>query len=341
MHCALVIPGLISAAGALPSAAGAETSAVGALRLPALELLLARGRHASFPEQPLERWLVDAFAQDDEEPPIAAGSLTLLAHGGNPGDELWARADPVHLRLMRDRVLVVPSAAFSITREEAQALCDTLNRHFAGRLELRVAHPEQWCARIGAELDVETPSPLQVAGRETGLGRPGEALINEAQMLLHEHPVNEAREARGELPVNSLWLWGAGRAPRVARGRWHTVSADEPVSLGLARLAGTLGRALPASAEAFLERAPEDGRHLIVLDALRAPVALGDAEACRHRLEALEQRWFAPLLAALRDGRVGMITLHVPDAPSGVSFETIRGDLRRFWRRPRPVRDFN
>jgi len=27
--------------------------------------------------------------------------------------------------------------------------------------------------------------------------------------------------------------------------------------------------------------------------------------------------------------------VHVPD--SGVSFETIRADLRRFWRRPRPL----
>ena len=31
-------------------------------------------------------------------------------------------------------------------------------------------------------------------------------------MLLHQHPVNEAREARGELPVNSFWLSGCGRA---------------------------------------------------------------------------------------------------------------------------------
>ncbi len=323
MHCALAVPGLLSAATGL--------------RLPAIELLLARGRSASFKTQPLERWLVDAFAEDDAEPPLAAGALTLLAHGGDPQGELWARADPVHLRIMRDRILLVPSAGFSIAREEAHALCDALNRHFAGRLELLAPHPEQWCARVSEELDIETGSPLQMAGREIGLGRPGEALINEAQMLLHEHPVNEAREARGELPVNSIWLWGAGRAPRAARGRWHSVSADEPVSIGLARLAAARSRPLPASAEAFLERVPEDGRHLAVLDALRAPLALADADACRSRLEALEERWFAPLLAALRGGRVGMITVHVPDAPDGVSFETIRGDLQRFWRRRRPL----
>jgi len=51
----------------------------------------------------------------------------------------------------------------------------------------------------------------------------------------------------------------------------------------------------------------------------------------------LERRWFAPLLAALRAQRIGMITVRVPDAVPGAGFETVRGDLRRFWRRPRPI----
>jgi len=36
------------------------------------------------------------------------------------------------------------------------------------------------------------------------------ALMNEAQMLLHEHPVNAEREARGEPALNSIWFWGGG-----------------------------------------------------------------------------------------------------------------------------------
>ncbi|MNC97567.1 hypothetical protein D3C83_152660 [compost metagenome] len=52
----------------------------------------------------------------------------------------------------------------------------------------------------------------------------------------------------------------------------------------------------------------------------------------------LETQWFAPLLAALRGGRIGMLTVQVPDA--GATFETVRGDLRRFWRRPRPLASY-
>jgi hypothetical protein len=32
-------------------------------------------------------------------------------------------------------------------------------------------------------------------------------------MLLHDHPLNEQRESRGELAVNSVWVGGTGCAP--------------------------------------------------------------------------------------------------------------------------------
>ena len=40
-------------------------------------------------------------------------------------------------------------------------------------------------------------------------------LTNSAQMLLSQHPVNQQRIARGELPANSIWLWGHGRKPQM------------------------------------------------------------------------------------------------------------------------------
>jgi hypothetical protein len=158
-------------------------------------------------------------------------------------------------------------------------------------------------------------------------------------LLLHAHAVTLAREARGEPAVNSLWLWGVGAAPQVPPSPWQSVSANDPLALGLARLAGARQRALPASAEAWLESTPQDGRHLLLLDALRAPLALGQSAEYRECIDALERQWFAPLLAALRGGRLGMVTVHVPDS-FGASFETIRGDLRRFWRRPKALEKY-
>jgi hypothetical protein len=326
MHCELLVPGLLSIAGGP--------------RMPALELLLARGRAARSDAASPEAWLAGAFGLAPDALP--AGALTVLAEDGSAqagaGAGSWVRADPVHLRLLRDRIVVVPPQAFALPREEADALCATLNRHFSGRLELQVRSETAWTARVLEPLEVSARSPLEMAGMAAAPGR-GDRLLTEIQMALHEHPVNQAREARGDPAVNSLWLWGAGEARRAGEARWHSVSADDPVARGLAQDAGLRARRLSAAGP-WLERAPGEGRHLVVLDALRPFATLGDEAGHAGALEALERDWFAPLLAALRAGRIGMVTLHVPDAREALSVETIRGDLRRFWRRPRARQDW-
>ena len=317
----------------------------GAARLPAAELLFARGRCTSGPSQSLEAWLHDAFGLE-EDAPLAAGALTLLAAGGEPGAHCWTRADPVHLRLMRDRLVLVPPQALRIARDEAEAVCAALNAHFGERLALQAVDEQRWVARLSVPMEVATQAPLSLAGCDVAGALPSNAaspthlLLNEAQMVLHALPVNEAREARGEPPVNSLWLWGAGVAPRVAASRWESVSGAEPLALGLARAAGTPARPAAANADAWLDRLPENGRHLAVLDWLRVPLALSEAGEYQDALARLEQDWFAPLLARLRDGRIGMLTVHVPDAAECVAYETIRGDLRRFWRRPKALEHY-
>ena len=322
MHCELVVPGLLSK--------------MAALRLPSLELLLARGRSTRGEPKALESWLHQAFQLDRQ--PLAAGALTLLAANGDPGEGVWLRADPVHLRLLRDRAVVVPAEALAVSAEEAASLCDSLGRHFRNSL-FKAINPRRWCARVEKDFPAGEQPSIEAAGHEVMPARETDPFLNEAQMLLHAHPVNEAREARGEPAINSLWLWGAGRSPKPA-GRWDSVLADEPIALALARLAGARHRALPAGADAWLERAPEEGRHLVILDSLRAPLALSEEADYRERLERLERDWFAPLLGALRAGRVGMATVHVPDGDASASFETIRGDLRRFWRRPKALESY-
>jgi hypothetical protein len=329
MHCELLVPGLF--AGEVPE------------ELPAVELLLARGRVSASARRPLHGWLYDAFSLGDGAHP--AGALTFLGAGGEPGEPCWTRADPVHMRVMRDRLILVPGHALGVRGDEAATLCEALNEHFAGRFAVHPVEPLRWCASLAEDVGFEADCPLDAAGRDVDLALPAargtpHRLLNEAQMLLHGHPVNEAREARGEPAINSLWLWGAGRKPRAAQSRFQSVSGSEPLALGLARLAGARVRQVPISATAWLEQSPEDGRHLVVLDALRAPLALGEAAQYREALAALERDWFVTLLDALRRGRIGMLTIHVPDGPEGRAYETIRGDLRRFWRRPRRLSEY-
>jgi hypothetical protein len=319
MHCELVVPGLFAAGG--PA------------RFPALELLLARGRRSAKEAQRLEGWVQQAFDLGEDAYP--AGALTLAAQSADPGADSWARADPVHLRVVDDRLVVVPAEAFALRTEEARALCDALNAHFPG-MAFTVSQARRWCMRLAHA--VENRPALDAAGTALELPSRTAPLLTEIQMVLHSHPVNEAREARGEPAVNSVWLWGAGRAPR-ALAPWQSVAADDPAVIGAARLSNARQRALPRSAHEWLERLPGDGRHLAVLDALRAPLALA-VDTAHDEMEMLEREWFGPLLAALRRGRIGMVTLHVPDAAEALSFETIRGDLRRFWRLRQPIKNY-
>jgi hypothetical protein len=58
-----------------------------------------------------------------------------------------------------------------------------------------------------------------------------------------------------------------------------------------------------------------------------------DIEAWLEALQALEADWFAPLLAALRDGALATLEIH---PCKGRSFHVTRGGLRRFWKPLRP-----
>jgi hypothetical protein len=334
MHLELVVPALFAAQDLPPAS------------LPALGLLLARGRRTDGKAGDLETWLGRAFglhALPAESFSVPAGALTALAHGLDPGTHQWLRADPVHLRADRDRLLLVPSQAFEVTAAEAQALAGALTPLLVGKFVLHAVKPDQWCLQIEGQgqSEASTKPPIDLAGADIDPHlppKPWHRLLTEIQMALYEHPVNTVREQRGDPVINSLWLWGAGKLPAAASGPWQSLGATEAVAMGLARSAGIRHRVPGAGAVEWLGRAPEEGRHLVVLDDLRGVHALGDLDALAQRLQALESNWFAPLLAALKAGRIGMVTTHVPDA--AVAFETVRGDLHRFWRRARPLAEY-
>jgi len=40
-------------------------------------------------------------------------------------------------------------------------------------------------------------------------------IMNHAQMVLHDHPLNKLRKEQQKQPANSVWLWGHGKTPRI------------------------------------------------------------------------------------------------------------------------------
>src|SRR5574340_1660275 len=108
MNCHLLTPALF------PPPQWFDAGLLRDIRLPALETLLARGRQTPLPPGGMEAWLCRAFGVEQQlDWPVAA--ITLLADGGDPGDEFWLLADPVHLQLQRDRMVLVDSDHLEIS----------------------------------------------------------------------------------------------------------------------------------------------------------------------------------------------------------------------------------
>jgi len=329
MHCHLFIPDFFSAEGEEAD------------RLGAAETLFAKGRRRRLAASSREAWLFERFAVPKQRDwPVAP--YTLLADGGAPERDFWLRADPVHLRLGRDTLTFADSAAFGVSRAESEALVETLNRHFGDAMLFYPLQPARWYVRLQEAPDMHT-TPPSAAREETIEGNlPSgpdamrfHALMNEAQMLLHEHPVNAEREERGEPALNSVWFWGGGVIDAAKNRPFSTVFGDDPLARGLALAAGIPARALPKDTGATLAAAGDEDVALVVLDPPRS--AAGHS---RERRAALERDWFGPLLAALQSGRIGMLSLSLPGADSLLEIETVRADLRYFWRLKRPLANY-
>ena len=151
--------------------------------------------------------------------------------------------------------------------------------------------------------------------------------LNELQMLLFEHPVNQAREARGELTVNSLWLWGGGGLPAVPKPAVGLYSNDADVG-ALGRFCGVEAEAMPSLFSVGLL----DKNKLIVLDQLKEAGQYGDAFGWREAIIAMERDWFVKLVAYLR---WHSSTVNLIDPVNGESLSVNTTDIWKIWRRPR------
>jgi hypothetical protein len=312
------------------------------LAVPVLETALARATRHSYAAIAWQAWLCQAFeVQRQRDWPVAP--LTLTIDGGDPEDAYWLRADPVHLRAHRDRLVLADSSAFEISREEADAFIEALNAHFAAEsLHFSAPVAQRWYLRLASDPQIATSLLDDAAGASIDPHLPRGAgalqwhrIMNEAQMLLHACRENEVRESRGELPVNGLWLWGGGWRVSVPGRHFATVTANDPLTLSLAAHADIPAARLDEDGERWMRRLPATGgdeTHLAVLEHLVPCARRGDLAAWRDALLQLERRWIAPLVTALKKGRIDALALVVPGDEACVRFELSRSGFLRFWR---------
>ena len=128
----------------------------------------------------------------------------------------WALLTPLHLELDAQQALALPLAALALDDAESRALFNDLQPLFPDAQGWQSAYlePTQWLIGHACLAELRCASVQRIVQRPLTPWLPGERwlrrLQNEAQMLLHAHPVNLARMARGALAVNSVWIHGAG-----------------------------------------------------------------------------------------------------------------------------------
>lgn len=236
-------------------------------RAPALELWLPRLAHwpaggglpavlsraERLDDGPADRLarLAGHFAGTGMPLPVAALTREFLAH--DAGDAPWLAADPAWARPDINGIRLMACGHLQLDMAEAEALAAPLRDVFAeAGMQLLVSTPDNWHVRLppGTVLP-EFPTPEQAMGEDLSghlpqgpEGRRWRVLLNDVQVLLHQHPANRARHARGLPPVNTLWLWGGGRLPEQVRTGLRGVVGDDPLLGALAGLAGIPARAL-------------------------------------------------------------------------------------------------
>jgi hypothetical protein len=305
-----------------PTRLAPEASAV-LPRLPALERWLSRG-HRTDQDLDWRAWLLAEYGK-------ASGSQSLggvAAAGWLPEtrpDRYYWLATPIHVVAGMDTVHLDPAGLLYFDDGQQQLLASDFARVFAGSgWELHATGRRELLLEGPAMASVPTQDPARWLGVRLGAASPAGSdavplrrMAAELEMWLHGHAVNRARLARGLPAATGLWLWGGGAAQPLAPPRLPTLLGDDLVAGALWRLGGGTSQALPDTFGA----APREGDTVVIL-------RVDNAAA----LQAIDERWLAPVLAAVGSGALREAQLLV----AGQRVLMKRVHQWRAWRRARP-----
>ncbi len=201
------------------------------LALPNLSQLLARltltqrddaDAHTLSP--PHERALAAAVAWQGADGCLPFAAKAVACDGIEAGELAWGLITPSHWHVGRNHVTLADPAALNLTDAESRAAFEAVRELFESegfRFEWGAA--SRWYAAHESLVDLPCASLDRVIGRNVELWMRGSEarstaaklvrrLQSELQLLLYPHALNDEREQRGALTLNSFWLSGCGRA---------------------------------------------------------------------------------------------------------------------------------
>ncbi|NNC56459.1 MAG: hypothetical protein HKO12_02795 [Woeseiaceae bacterium] len=294
----------------------------------------------------LRTWLARSNLSMDPEPrdllariveavglPYPREGLGALRMWGQTGDRptVWiAAADPVYLEPRLDHLCLHAPRRIGVPPADLRALVDHLQSVLGDEQSigftrlgssgyLRADKPIASAAVPAYVIDQRVPSDFLPDGEGAASYR---NLISEIEMALHDHDVNLRRVAAGKCPINSLWLWGGGKAPGREMRPQPPLYANDPLLLGYWESATAVAELWPGNIEHCVDAS--DGGFVAVM-----PEFENDSAAVKDCLQALR--------SALRARRFARLTLIFRD---GLRADIERSHAWRFWRRESELLDF-
>jgi hypothetical protein len=346
-HISLVLPFALPAPEFAPDLTRA-------LQAPALAALLSRSTggqfrplEASARVLPHELWIARALGlAHDLVPGVAASAMRGI--GLDPGDGMWFVVNPAHIQIARTHLQMADTRQLDLREAEARALFDSARPCFeeAGHALAWGTH-DTWFMRADDWTDIATASPDAAVNMNLtdwmpsgSQARAFRKLQNDVQVTWFTDPANAAREARGQLPINSFWPWG--NASMATEHGQQLVAKAAGMAITRPRVAAFEA---PGWLTALAERRLDDlsgldallndgGDWLLTCGNVAAAGIAADWHGWLQQMRRLEAGLFAPLLALLTRGRVNKVSLVLSHRDGHLETTTTPMAQRKFWRRP-------
>lgn len=247
--------------------------------------------------------------------------------------------DPVYVQLDRDQILLTDNQLLELNEDEATQLLASLNQHFSEiGLQFTAIEPHAWVMQQQQAWRLQTHALSSAIWQDVAQYSPQgqqasvwQSTLNEIQMLLHQHPVNLAREAQGRMMVNSVWLWGDGELPPPPTDTDKLVYTDNANVQIICDWAGVVCLPLPLqlTAEDF-----KQSNTIVIEQRLATSTRQRDVLAYLQDLYRLQQNILQPLLFFLDNRTLDEVVLVTDGA---FSYRLTRQLLRRWWKRVTPM----
>ena len=207
--------------------------------LQGVKLVETDTRNAESLSPPHERALARALGLVTHETPDglipwAAHDAATRLQAGN--DKAWAWITPCHWAMGHLHATLTDPAVLELREDESRALLAIMQPYFeTDGITLHYLKPERWLAEgelfrglptasldrvLARNVDAWLPQASAIPLSDSALheviktgSRTLRRLQNEMQMLLYTHALNDARAAKGQLPVNSFWISATGALP--------------------------------------------------------------------------------------------------------------------------------